>query len=168
MYYNFKSEDLSSEERIEHYKQFAKEVFANMQAVRETYIKLKELVPTASMKSKIGNLEYEGIEQLKTSEYSVFASGRFFSADRLRQDIFASLRGQSVAINTRYQEGTGEKNDPLIDVAAICYEYNSKTGEIKMGEVLTTEDYIKMRQELREKSTKEQTPTNPGGDEMDL
>ena len=39
MYYNFNSEELKTESKIEEYKAFAQEVSENMQAVREAYQK---------------------------------------------------------------------------------------------------------------------------------
>ena len=152
MDYNFKSEDLKSKDKIEEYKGFAQEVLENMQAVREVFQTLSQIKPTASLTSKIGALNYKGVKTEKGSgetDYSVFARGEIYSADRLRQVIQASQRGGKVAINAIYQEGTGLRDDPFVDVAEISFQYNADTQEIQLGEVLDTEQLAQMREEIK-------------------
>lgn len=152
MYYNFNSEELKTESKIEEYKAFAQEVSENMQAVREAYKKLKEIKPTASMTSKIGVLNYKSAKETKKSSMSdcrIYATGEFYSADRLRQVIYASQRGENVAINARYQEGTGLEDDPFVDVAEIYFEYNPNTQELQIGEILDTKQLAEMRENIK-------------------
>lgn len=152
MYYNFKDEDLKSDQKIEEYKEFAKEVLENIEAVKEVYKKLREFNDTASITSKIGVLEYKNT--LNRKEPNIYASGEVYSADRLRQVIYASQRGKKLVMNARYQEGTGLESDPFIDVADISFEYDPATQEIYLGEVLNTQELTDMYQDM--KSTNQQ------------
>jgi len=153
MYYNFNGEDLKTEAKIEEYKAFAQEVLENMQAVREAYKKLKEIKSSASLASKIGVLNYKSAKETKKSgmsDYRIYATGEVYSSDRLRQVIYASQRGENIAISARYQEGTGLEDDPFIDVAEICFEYNPNTQELQLGEVLDTKQLVEMRENIKD------------------
>lgn len=96
------------------------------------------------------------------SDYRIYATGEFYSADRLRQVIYASQRGENVAINARYQEETGLEDDPFVDVAEIYFEYNPNTQELQIGEILDTKQLAEMRENIKNgiSSAQKGTSTN--------
>lgn len=114
------------------------------------------------MISKIGALNYKSAKKAGMSDYRIYVTGEVYSSDRLRQVIYASQRGENVAISARYQEGTGLDDDPFIDVAEIYFEYNPNTQELQVGEVLDTKQLVEMREDIKEgiSSARKKASTN--------
>ena len=140
MYYNFTDKDLRSGQRLEEYKRFAQEILGNMEMVAEVEEKLRGLNDTASMTIRVGNLDY------KTAlNHNIHATGEIYTADRMRQVIYASKRLQNVAVNVQFQEGEGSKEDPYVTVADISFEYNPNEQSINIGEILSTQDLEDIR-----------------------
>ena len=146
MYYNFKEQDLKSDERVEEYKKFSQEVLANMETVAEVESRLHELNAAASMTVRMGNLDYKA-----TSSRNITAKGVTYSADRLRQVIYASKRVKALAVNVQFQEGSGSKDDPYKTVADISFEYDPEEKSVNIGEVLDTQELEEIEQGIKQK-----------------
>lgn len=146
MYYNFNHDDLQSDQKTEEYKKFAQEVLGNIDAVQEVYQALRAFNSTASISSTIGNLSYKNF---KGSQDKIYATGEIYPADRLRQLIYASKREKRLAMNIRYQEGSGLENDPFITVADMSFEYDPSTQNLTFGEVLTTQELLNIKSNTR-------------------
>lgn len=134
MNYNFTDEILRADSSIAQYKEFSQNIISNMTGVKAAHEKLKEFNEDATITSRIDGLDY------KSTSKGISVTGEIYSADRLRQLIYASQRDNNLAVNIQYQEGTGLKNDPFIDVANISFQYSPETGEIALGEVLDTQE----------------------------
>lgn len=142
MHYNFNHDDLQSEQKTEEYKKFAQEILDNIKAVQEAYKVLRTINNTASISSQIGNVSYRNF---KGSNDNIYAMGEFYPTDRLRQLVYASKREERLAMNIRYQEGTGLEDDPFISVADISFVYDPSTRNIDFGEVLSTQELIDIK-----------------------
>lgn len=142
MYYNFNHDDLQSDQKTEEYKKFAQEVLGNIDAVQEVYQTLRAFNSTATISSTIGNLSYKNS---KGSQDKIYATGEIYPADRLRQLIHASKRGEKLAMNIRYQEETSIESDPFITVADMSFEYDPFTQDLTFGEVLTTQELLDLK-----------------------